>query len=506
MKWRLYRPGIRAQLAISYTLISAVLIFSSAVVLEITLESLLASSFDTTLQMRAQQVAEGVSVAHGKLSVSAIVGELPELDATAALVDSSDLTGKSTDTMQEMKEGNDSYTNTDILVRVLDTRGKLLYNLSATRGLVLPSASITQPLQGKSWYGTLTNTRGQQIRLYSTMLVNDNTIYGIVQVGQSLVSVNKSMYTMTFLLLLLTLLALLLSAYGSYWFAGRTFGPIRHLTRIAHDISAKDMHQRVPLPRANDEVRELALIFNQMIERLEHAFRQQRRFVADASHELRTPVSVIRSITDITLAQPATVQEYVQVLQDISSESERLGMLITDLLALARADEGRVHFDQDAVRLDLLTADVLASMDTLAAERNIVLTSGELYPTVVIGDAARLIQVIMSLVENALTYTNAGGRVTLSVKANETHGVLTVCDNGIGIAPNDQAHIFERFYRTDPARSRTAGGSGLGLSIVDWIVRAHEGNVRVESQLGQGSTFTVALPLLKGEIQTSGEE
>ena len=259
------------------------------------------------------------------------------------------------------------------------------------------------------------------------------------------------------------------------------------------------MQQRVPLPRANDEVRELALIFNQMIGRLDHAFRQQRRFVADASHELRTPVSVIRSITDVALAHPPTVQEYVQVLQEVNAESERLGMLMSDLLALARADEGHIQFEQDTVNLDLLAVDVLASMETLATERGIVLTSGELSPTVVVGDTARLIQVIMSLVDNALTYTNAGGRVTLSVKANQTHGVLTVCDNGIGIAPTDQVHIFERFYRADPARSRTAGGSGLGLSIVDWIVGMHGGNVGVESQLGEGSTFTIALPLLKND-------
>ncbi len=500
MKWNPSQLGIRAQLALSYTLISAVLIFGSGVALEIMLQSLLASSFDTSLQMRAQQVAEGVSVTHGMLSVRAIVGELPELDATAALIDSSDLTGMSADTTSEMKEGNDVSMNKDILVRVLDTKGKLLYSLPTTRDIVIPQASLAQPLHGKPWYGTLMNTQGQPIRLYSTMLVNQTTIFGIVQVGQSLAPVNQSMHNLTYLLLFLTLLALLLSAYGSYWLAGRTFKPIHNLTRVAHDISANDMHQRVPLPHANDEVRELALIFNRMIDRLEHAFHQQRRFVADASHELRTPVSVIRSITDVALAHPSTVQESVLVLQDINAESERLSMLITDLLALARADEGQVQIDKDAVDLDLLISDVLASMEVLATERGIALIPDELQPTVVVGDAARLIQVIMSLVENALTYTNAGGRVTLSVKANETFGVLTVSDNGIGIAPSDQEHIFERFYRADPARSRIAGGSGLGLSIVDWVVRVHGGTVSVESQLGQGTTFTVLLPLLKDQI------
>ena len=150
MKWGLSRLGIRVQLAVSYTLISALLIFSSAVALEITLQSILASSFDTTLQMRAQQVAEGVSVSHGTLSVSAIVSELPELDATAALIDSDDLTGENTNTTQETKESTGSYTNQNMLVRVLDTRGKLLYNIPATRDLVIPSASLTQPLQGKT--------------------------------------------------------------------------------------------------------------------------------------------------------------------------------------------------------------------------------------------------------------------------------------------------------------------------------------------------------------------
>ncbi|GAC1388510.1 MAG: ATP-binding protein [Ktedonobacteraceae bacterium] len=498
MKWRPYTFGIRVQLTVWYTLVSAILIFIFGVTLYTALQTMLISSFDTTLQMRAQQVAEGVSINHNAVSISDIVSELPELNATAALLDPADVhRGNAQDVRQRVEEGSNVYSNRNIVVRVFDTHGKMIYCLPTSRNIAIPTASISQPLQGKPWHGTITNPNGQQTRLYGTMLVDHKTIFGVVQVGQSFASVNIHMQHIMFLLLLCTPLALLFSAYGSYLLAGRAFRPIHRLTHTVHEIGAKDLHQRVPIPAAKDEVRELALIFNQMIGRLEHAFNQQRRFVADASHELRTPVSVIRSITDVALSQPSTPEEYVQVLKDINAESERLGKLINDLLALARADEALVQFDHDAVQLDLLTSDVVDSMEALAIERGITLSVGELQPATILGDAARLIQVIMSLVDNALTYTNAGGVVTLSVKTTLTHALLVVRDTGIGIASKDQKHIFERFYRADPTRSRAAGGSGLGLSIVEWVVRVHDGDVSVESQPGQGSTFTVALPLLQ---------
>ncbi len=490
MKWRFRTPGIRVQLTVWYTLVSAFLILIFGVTLYAALQTMLISSFDTNLQMRAQQVAEGVTINGDDVSVSDIVSELPELNATAAILDPADV--------NHGVGGNEDHPpldNKNIIIRVFNTKGKLLFCYPALCNISLIPVSISEPLQGKPWHGTIANSNGQQMRLYSTMLVNHKTIFGVVQVGQPLASVNERMQDIIFLLLLFTPIVLMFSAYGSYWLAGRAFRPIHRLTNIAHEIGAKDLHQRVPVPPAHDEVRELALIFNQMIGRLEHAFDQQRRFVADASHELRTPVSVLRSITDVALSQPSTSEEYVLVLKEINAESERLGKLINELLVLARADEGLVHFDHDSVQLDLLTSDVVDSMEALAAERKISLKVGELQNATILGDAARLIQVIMSLVDNALTYTNVGGAVTLSVKTTQTHALLVVHDTGIGIASKDQPHIFERFYRADPARSRAAGGSGLGLSIVDWVVHAHDGTVNVESKPGQGSTFTVVLPL-----------
>jgi two-component system OmpR family sensor kinase len=490
-------PGIRLQLALWYTSISTLLLLLFGVTFYLSFQAVLATSLDTNLQMRAQQIAEGIFSYKGKLVVEDVVKELPELNATAALIDT---VHNDNDNDDDQIDASDSVLvsdalRSDLYIRILDDKGTVVYVTPLFKTLSLPSASVKQPLTGKPWRGTVTSSKGQTIRLYSTMLLDNSGVRGVVQIGQPLTELNDRLKDILLALLLITPLAILLSAVVCYWLAGRAFRPIRRLAETAHEIEATDLHQRVPVPLARDEVRDLSLIFNQMVERLEHAFAQQRRFVADASHELRTPVAVIRSMTEVALSQPSDRDDYISVLQGVNSESERLGQLINDLLALARADEGQVVFDSDAVRLDLLAADVVDSMAPLAEERQIHLRVEHLQPATVLGDAARLIQVIMSLVDNALTYTNAGGSVTLSVEAEQEQACLTVTDTGIGISAEDKAHIFERFYRADPARSRAAGGSGLGLAIVDWLVKTHGGTVTVESQLGKGSTFTVTLPL-----------
>jgi two-component system OmpR family sensor kinase len=489
---RIPTPGIRAQLTLWYTSVSALLLLLFGIIFYSSLEVSLASSLDTNLQMRAQQIAEAVTNRKGQLVVEDIVSELPELDATAALIDSSDDDG---DSRSSSKQSSLPAVRQNLYIRILDAQGHIVYSTPPFDGLNIPSQSVSQPLRGNPWRGTVKDSAGEDIRIYSTMLLDKTRLFGVVQVGQSMDILNGHLEDIARGLVLVTPLVLLFSAAICYWLAGRAFRPIHRLAHTAREIEATDLHQRVPVPRARDEVRELALIFNQMIERLEHSFAQQRRFVADASHELRTPVTVIRNMTEVALSQPSNVEDYVAVLREVNAETERLGLLINDLLTLARADEGQVLFDYDAVRLDLLAADVVESMEPLAAERGISLRTGVLQAATVPGDAARLIQVIMSLVDNAIMYTNVGGKVTLSVEVRQEQACLVVADTGIGISPKDKEHIFERFYRADPARSRAAGGSGLGLAIVDWVVKAHGGSITVESQLGKGSTFTVMLPL-----------
>lgn len=384
-------------------------------------------------------------------------------------------------------------------------KGQVFYITPAFSKLTVPSASVAQPLRNISWQGTISARNGQAVRLYSIALLDNGTIYGVLQVGEPLEQLAQTLRSIFLVLLVVTPFVLLLGAFGSYWLARRAFRPIHRLTSTAREIKAGGLHQRVPVPQARDEVQALALTLNEMIARLDQAFTQQRRFVADASHELRTPVTVIRSISEIALAQPLNLEEHQTVLQELHAESERLSQLINDLLTPARADEGQLQLDREVIRLDLLASDVAASMESLAVERGITLQIGKLEPSMVEGDTARLILAMMGLVDNALTYTNADGTVTLSVEVTETCTCFSVRDTGIGITPEDALHIFERFYRAGSARSRSAGGSGLGLAIVDWVVRAHGGSISVESQVGQGSTFKIALIGLHDE-QTQVED
>jgi signal transduction histidine kinase len=233
-----------------------------------------------------------------------------------------------------------------------------------------------------------------------------------------------------------------------------------------------------------------------MLDSLDQAFSRQRQFVADASHELRTPVAVIRNTAGVALLEPPRLDETVTALREIRTETERLTLLLTDLLTLARGDEGQARFEQEVVQFDHLVETVTATTDGLAAERGIQLAVQIPHPVQLLGDEARLIQVVMNLLDNAIRYTNPGGQVWIEVGQTASEARLMVRDTGIGMAPEHLPHLFERFYRADPSRRRTEGSSsGLGLSIVEWIVQAHGGSIGVESQVGQGSCFTVTLPL-----------
>lgn len=477
---RLLPPGIRVQIMCWYTAVFAVLLLVTGAVFYQYLERSLEASLDTTLQVRAQELA-GSFVAHQQtITIANTAGELPgfQTSATDAPVSLGDV-------------------NYGTLVRLVDIHGNTLRETPAFYSLRVPAESVTQPLHAIPWQGTVLTTSDQEVRLYSRALIAQGKIFAVLQVGQSLEQMHTLLHTLVGVLLAVGFLVLLLCALSSYWLAKRAFAPIRHLAQTARRIQAGDLQQRVRVPQARDEVQYLAQTLNDMISSLDQAFTRQRRFVADASHELRTPVAVIRNKADVTLLNPRTPQVYCAVLQDIHTETERLSHLISDLLALARGDEGQARLERESVRLDLLVASVAANAEGLAKERGITLSVQAPRPVTMRGDEARLIQVIMNLLDNAIRYTNPGGQVQVSVESTLSKAQLVVRDTGVGIAPEHLPHLFERFYRADQARTHTGDSrTGLGLSIVDWIVRMHDGSVSVRSQIGRGSSFTVTLPLL----------
>lgn len=492
---RFWPPGIRAQLTLGYTVVFGLMLLMLVPIIFLITSHAVTGRITDDLDAHARQIATNISHVNHMIVIHDPSHSLPGI-ATNGLVVSDGILKDPPTPITNV--GTD--VNYDAIVRVLNLSDQPIYTSPAFASLPLSAKTSLQgyntALAGSSWRDSIRTSDGKNVLLLSVALVDDSHhTFAVIQVGQSVGQINDIQRTLQISFLLVVPLLLLVAFAGSYGLATRAFRPVRRLTEVAKGIKGGDLHRRVPLPAARDDVRALAVTFNEMIGQLEKSFTQQRRFVADASHELRTPVAVIRSVTDVALAQDASKEEYASVLRDVNAEAERLGKLINTLLALARADEGHFAVEQVTMRLDLLAADAVASAQALAEEKGLMLVTGVLDEATVRGDTGRLIQVIMSLVDNALTYTPTGGRVTVAVTTSGGTAHLTVTDTGIGISPTDLPHIFERFYRADLARTHAAGGSGLGLALVDEIVRAHGGTVSASSLTGVGSTFTVTLPL-----------
>jgi len=471
--------SLRLQLAAWYTIAFAVLLLLTGAVFYQYLERSLEASVDTDLHLRAQQIGSSLVLQNGTITLRDLTIALPGLDTATHGADT---------TSSDVNQGT--------LVRLLDAHGRLLGETPAFLALRVPGSSVTQPLQGTPWQGTVLSTGDQEVRLYSRTLTSAGKPVVVIQVGESLATLHTLLHQLVAALLVVGFLVLAACAAGSYWLAGRSFAPMKRLAETARKIQAGDLHQRVPVPPVRDEMQYLAVTLNEMLDSLDESFSRQRRFVADASHELRTPVAVIRNKAEVALLRSRSQDEYCTALHSIHAETVRLSYLISDLLALARGDEGQARFEREAVRLDTFVEAVTANAQGLAEERGITLSMQVPQPVTLIGDEARLIQVLLNLLDNAIRYTNPGGHVHMSLRTSGAAAQLVVRDTGIGIAPEHLPHIFERFYRADPARRRTGGSSsGLGLSIVEWVVHAHGGAVAVESRVGRGSSFTVTLPL-----------
>jgi len=334
----------------------------------------------------------------------------------------------------------------------------------------------------------------RQFRVVSERMDVNGRVY-LVQIGHPL---HEEMETLDafrkYLLWFAPLLLLSASAVG-YWLSRRALSPVDALARTARTISGHNLSRRLEKLHTGDELQRLSDTLNEMLQRIETAFLRITEFTADASHELRTPIALIHTEAELALRRSRNDEEYREALRHILQEAERTGKLVEELLALARADSGSEALNMHPLNLLRLLKESASKWSQVAGLRNVELTDRlESRQLAVVGDENALRRVIDILLDNAFKYTTAPGKVTLAAEEHGGRIVVSIEDTGIGISPEDQARIFERFYRADKARSRELGGSGLGLAIAQWIVQLHKGSISVTSELGKGSVFRVDLP------------
>jgi heavy metal sensor kinase len=294
--------------------------------------------------------------------------------------------------------------------------------------------------------------------------------------------------------------ALLLAGLGGYFLARKSLAPVVTMGEQAARIGASNLDERLPVPENNQELGRLAISFNELLARLDESFAQQRRFMADASHELRTPVAVVCGESEVALSNNTReASEYRESLAIVNDEGQRLTRMVEDLFTLARADAGEYPLVLSDFYLDECLGECVRSVRTLAAQKELVM-SYQPPPTEIAfrGDESLVRRMVLNLLHNAIKYTPHGGQVHVVLKDHQQSCEVIISDTGPGIPRAAQPHVFDRFFRVDKARSRdeslNGSGAGLGLSIAKWVAELHGGSIKLENSGGAGATFVISLP------------
>ena len=373
-------------------------------------------------------------------------------------------------------------------VRLVDLSTGAIIDTSAASDAPVSPASQS----GQASYETLPLSSGTQIRLYTQPLPQNPRL--AIQVGISLDQMHSTQ-VQVLRLLVVSFGMTALFATLSGWFIGiRALVPIYGITHTAAEINATDLSLRLDVKSSDTELQQLGQTFNAMLDRIDRAFRQQRQFIADAAHELRTPLSVMQAGVDVVLSQERNADQYRAALETVREEVDRLTQLTQSLLMLARSDAQELVLNRQFMDLSTMLDTVLDQFAPIAEERQIVIER-DIPPHILLyGDDDRLIQVALNLIENAVKYTPKGETVRVAAQPGEDMLEFTVANSGTIIPATALEHIFDRFYRADRSRSRDQGGIGLGLAIARQIVELHGGRIEASSNAEQGTCFSVTLP------------
>lgn len=346
---------------------------------------------------------------------------------------------------------------------------------------------------------TLTLSEGQRFVLAAERGTATTGHSYLVEAGAPTAPIQTMLNHLVLLMLVGLPVMILVAAGGGWVLVKRALAPVDELAGTAERITHHSLNERLPITPTGDELERLSVSLNRMITRLEDAFANSKRFVADASHELRTPLTVLRGELEGLLREPGFTPDQRDRLGSLLEEIQRLSHIVDRLLTLSRLDAGEAQVEWVTFDLGELVTSVADQLSLLANDKCITLTCTAAPRVPVRGDRTRFKQVVVNLLDNALKYTPENGRITLTVSARQNEACLEVADNGVGIPAGALPHVFDRFYRVDPARAPADGGAGLGLAIVKSICSAHGGQIQVQSTPGSGSRFLVRMPLAFSE-------
>jgi len=399
-------------------------------------------------------------------------------------------------------------------IQVLDESGNIGRKSDNLKNVQLPISlsALKNASNGLITFETNRSFENAPLRIITFPVSEKNHINKIVQVASSLEDVEDALNTLLLILIIAVPLALLVASLGGQFLANKALKPVDHITQTARMITSQNLNQRINPPKVKDEISRLVETLNEMISRLDRSFRQVKQFSTDASHELKTPLTILKGEVEVALRKERVPHEYEQVLKSNLEEINRMSQIVEDLLLLSRADSGEIRLNKEDMNLNEILNEVVAHVNVLAQSKNLRIETSNHHEEIhIFGDPLRIRALFLNLIENGIKYTEEGGSIHIlltkdtlvqdgkqSGRAQGEQGEfvkIIVSDTGIGIAEEDQERIFDRFFRVDKARSREQGGSGLGLSICKWIVEAHRGEIKVESELGKGSSFIVKLPI-----------
>ncbi len=483
--------SIRLKLTVWYSIVLLVALATFGVTAYLYTGATLSRNLDISLRSEAEWLEE---IMEGKLVPYRERLRGPQLSMLQQSAQDADSTQDEEDeTGADYAIWNKIYEHTLVnskkqFVYIFDRHGRTFFRSFNLGRDTLPSVPNLKPYQVTVSTAKIGN---EKIRLAAL-----NTKFYRIRVAYPEAQITEVLQNLFSIFLFLIPIVLMISIVGGFFLAKQSLKPVDVITQTARKITATNLRERISVVNPKDEIGRLSETLNDMIRRLETSFEQVKQFSMDASHELRTPLTIMRGEIELTLKRNPPAAAYKKTLASVLEEVIRMTSIIEGLILLAKADSGSAKLDLKATRIDLLVGEIEEDAEVLAERKNIEVGLTRLDNATVNGDALRLRQLMLNLVDNAIKYTPEGGKVTLSLARTNGSAYFAVEDTGIGIPEKDLSRIFDRFYRVDKSRSRQTDGLGLGLSISKWIAEAHGGSLLVESVVGKGTKFTVVLPAI----------